>query len=70
VIRRAELAPRWIAVALIVAACLIPLYQPQTPGNFTPAVLGLVWVILGAHFLARGGQTASHRKEPRPRAAS
>ena len=38
VVRRAELVPRWVAVALIVGASLLPLYQPQTPGNFTPAL--------------------------------
>ena len=67
VVRRAEMVPGWISVALIVAACLLPLYQPQTPSNFTPALVGLVWVICGTHLLARGGQTASHPAEPRPR---
>ena len=68
-VRRAELAPRWIAVAMIVAASLLPLYQPQTPGNFTPAVLGLVWVILGTHLVARGGQNTSRLRKPSPRVA-
>jgi hypothetical protein len=69
VVRRAELAPRWVSVALIVAACLLPLYQPQTPGNFIPALLGLAWVLLGAHLLVRGGRTASHPAGPRPQTA-
>ena len=68
VVRRAELAPRWISVALIVAACLLPLYQPQTPGNFTPALLGLVWVILGTRSFGTGAAkppATSHGPHPR-----
>jgi hypothetical protein len=67
VVRRAELVPRWITVALIVAASLLPLYQQQTPGNFIPALLGLAWVVLGTHLVARGGRAAAHLKQPRPR---
>lgn len=67
VLGRAELVPRWITVALIVAAALLPLYQQQTPGNFIPALLGLACVILGTHLVARGGGAASHLDGPRPR---
>lgn len=67
VVLRAELVPRWIAVALIVVASLMPLYQQQTPGNFIPALLGLACVLLGTHLVARGGRASSHLDEPRPR---
>ncbi len=56
VVLGAELVPRRLAVALIVAASLLPIYQQQTPGNFIPGIVGLVWVALGAHLVYRGGQ--------------
>lgn len=58
VVRQAELAPRWIAVGVIVAACLLPLYQQQTAANFIPALLGLVCVALGSHLVVRAGHRA------------
>jgi hypothetical protein len=67
VVRRAELVPRWIAVAVIVAASPLPVFQQQSPGNFITALLGLVCVIRGTHLVIRGGQAASHVDEPRPR---
>ncbi len=59
VLRQAELTPRWIAVGLIVAACLLPLYQQQSPANFLPALVGLVCLPLGAHLVVRAGHRAS-----------
>lgn len=55
---RAEFVPRWMAVAMIVAASLLPLFQQESPANFIPVLLGLVCVILGTHLLVRGGQSA------------
>jgi hypothetical protein len=57
VVLRARLVPRWIAVTMILAASLLPLYQPQTPGNFIPALLGATWVVLGAHLVLFAGVT-------------
>lgn len=68
IVLRAQLVPRWIAVALIVAASLLPLFQSQSPGNFIPAVLGLVIAVMGTHLLVRAGKVATPVNEPGPRA--
>lgn len=72
VVHRAQLVPRWITVSMIVAASLLPLYQPQTPGNFIPALLGATWVVLGAHLVVFAGSSARTQGAPvserRPRA--
>lgn len=56
VVKQAELVPRRIATAWIVAVSLLPLFQPQSPANFIPALQGLVCVVAGLHLLVRGGQ--------------
>lgn len=56
VVLRARLVPRWVAVSMIVAAALLPLYQPQTLGSFIPALLGVTWAVLGAHLVVSGGR--------------
>jgi hypothetical protein len=58
VVLRAQLVPRRVTVSMIVAASLLPLYQPQTPGNFIPALLGATWVVLGAHLMLFGGRAS------------
>jgi hypothetical protein len=58
VVLRAQLVPRWVAVTMIIAAALMPLYQPQTPGNFIPALLGATWVVLGVHLVLFGGRAS------------
>jgi hypothetical protein len=67
IILRAQLAPRWIAVSLIVTSSLLPLFNSQSPGNFIPALLGLVVVLLGIHLLVRAGKVAAPVNELGPR---
>lgn len=67
IVLRAQLAPRRIAVSLIVTSSLLPLFSSQSPGNFIPALLGLVVVLLGIHLLVRAGKVAATVDEPGPR---
>jgi hypothetical protein len=69
VVLRAKLVPRWMAVGMIVAASLLPLFQQQTPGNFMPVPLGVVCMVLGTHLIVRGGRSRTHVDEPRQPAA-
>ena len=50
--------------SMIVAASLLPLYQPQTPGNFIPALLGATWVVLGAHLVVFAGSSGRTQGAP------
>lgn len=68
VVLRAGLVPRRIAIAMIVAAALLPLVNEQS-GNLSTVPLGVVCVVLGVHLIVRGGRSAIRLDERRPRAA-
>ena len=55
---RAELVPRRLAIALIVAAALLLLYTQQSPGDLIPVPFGLVCLVTGVHLVVRGGRPA------------
>jgi hypothetical protein len=58
VVLRAELVPRRLAIALIVAAALLPFYTQQSPGDLIPVPFGLVCLVTGVHLVVRGGRPA------------
>ncbi len=64
-VRRAQLAPRWLTIVLIVAASLLPLFTQQDPNDFIPAVFGVACVALGVHLILDGGRSPAGVDEKR-----
>jgi hypothetical protein len=55
---RAQLVPRRIAIAQIIAALLLPFFTQQSPGDLIPVPFGVMSVVVGIHLVVRGGRIA------------